>query len=447
LKAASVDRVNSAWTTTGDAPNIAIDELPTVRARAKELYYNAPFFRSAVDTVVNRVVATGATLQALSSNDSFNTKAESAFKIWSYKADYFGQYHFADMQVEAIRQLLLSGGCFFHFIPAKSNADTSPFQIEIINYSSLATIINDSSKFIWNGVEVNPDTGKVDAYWFMKQPIIDLPVNQYKYIRLPNDENLLHFAPFREPHQLLGIPLAAAAMPYANVLRDILNAELVNKRISASYGLIIKKQSSSIFANNQPVDSQTGNRTINIEPGAVNYLEPDEDVKEVNPDRPGITFDPFTQIIIRGMGRAICGLSYEQISGDKSKVNFSSARHSEIELRSNVDIMRKAIERYFLNPVYEHFIKNGILLGSVNTWSGIKHWQRYLKHNWVWDNPAWIDPLKEANATKILLENNLTTLAREAAKTGQDWQDILKQRLKEKSYENSKGGLNGNQGK
>ena len=352
LKAASQDRTSSNWVTTGDTPNIAIDELPVIRARAKELYYNAPFFRSAIDIIVNRVASTGATLQALSSNNNFNKKAEAAIKIWSYTADYFGQYHFADMQQEAMRQLLLSGGCFFHIIPSESNnLDTSPFQIEIITYSSLAPMINDSSKVIWNGVEVNPETGKVDAYWFSKQPIIDLPLADYKYVKVLNDENLIHFSPFREPHQLLGIPLAAAAMPYANVLRDILNAELVNKRISASYGLVIRRQSSSIFASNQPVDNSTGKRTISIEPGAINYLEPDEDIKEINPDRPGITFDPFTQIIIRGIGRAIGGLSYEQISGDKSKVNFSAARHSEIELRANIDIFRKSLERYFLNPV------------------------------------------------------------------------------------------------
>ena len=210
--------------------------------------------------------------------------------------------------------------------------------------------------------------------------------------------------------------------------------------LSLHDALPIWKQSSSIFASNQPVDNSTGKRTISIEPGAINYLEPNEDIKEINPDRPGITFDPFTQIIIRGIGRAIGGLSYEQISGDKSKVNFSSARHSEIELRANVDIFRKSLERYFLNPVYNYFIKNGVLLGSVNTWSGIKHWERYLKHNWVFDNPAWIDPLKEANATSVMLENNLTTLAREAAKTGQDWQDILDQRIKEKEYGSDKGG-------
>ena len=42
-----------------------------------------------------------------------------------------------------------------------------------------------------------------------------------------------------------------------------------------------------------------------------------------------------------------------------------------------------------------------------------------------------MDPLKEANAQTVRLANHTTTLARECAREGLDWEDVLRQRAKE----------------
>lgn len=54
----------------------------------------------------------------------------------------------------------------------------------------------------------------------------------------------------------------------------------------------------------------------------------------------------------------------------------------------------------------------------------------------------WIDPLKEANANKIALETNQTTLAEIAGNTGNDWREIIDQRAREIEYMKEKGVIN-----
>jgi capsid protein len=57
---------------------------------------------------------------------------------------------------------------------------------------------------------------------------------------------------------------------------------------------------------------------------------------------------------------------------------------------------------------------------------------QHLPHQWFFDGTEHVDPAKEANAQKIRLESNTTTLATEFARQGKDWETELHQRAKEK---------------
>ena len=58
--------------------------------------------------------------------------------------------------------------------------------------------------------------------------------------------------------------------------------------------------------------------------------------------------------------------------------------------------------------------------------------ERLLSHQWFWDGMEHVDPYKEANAQRLRLESNTTTLAYEYARQGRDWEEELTQRAREK---------------
>lgn len=435
LKAASKDRIYGKFVGIDERPNAYLNDLRTVRYRANYLYQNDPFVRGAIDTIINRALGSGSTLQAFTESQQFNELVENLWNEWCYNADYYRQFHFGDIERLALLKWFLDGGVFYRILTDARNAATSPIAIEILEYSRLApTGEPKKGNYIFQGVEISPE-GTIEAYHFYAQPI-DQPFQKFKIVRIPAKE-IIHFSPFRRPHQLLGIPLLAPAIPFAYHLSEILEAELINAKISASFGLVIKKNNpySDISTLSQ---NEQGQREIEIAPGMVEYLLPGEDIEVIDPKRPGTTFEAFTKIILRGIGKSL-GLSYEQISGDKSEVNYSSTRHSELELRDYLAPLRKAIERYFLRPVYLEFVKNGVVLGSLTVQGGIKDWRNWTKHRWIFKGYEWVDPQKEAKAKELELRLGLTTLADEAAARGKDWRELVDQRAKEIAYMNSKG--------
>ena len=424
LKSADRDRLTENWKSWVSSPNSILAELPTVRARCNWLYENNPWVRAAVDLLLARIVGSGTTLQATTENEAFNDKIEKAWAKWCFTADYYRQFHFGDLERLAILKLFLDGGLFFHVVTDPENRDTAPISLEVLEYGRLAPAgTPQGNNEIINGIEID-QTGRVVAYHFYAKPDSFLTPS-LEVVRVPA-EDVIHFSPFRRPHQLLGIPLLSPVVPYAYHLDELIEAELINAKVSASFGIAIKKNGQATGVYNP----ETGRRELEIAPGMIAELQPGEDIVVIDPKRPGSTFDDFVKLILRGMGRAI-GLSYEQISGDKSEVNYSSARHSELELRDYIFPFRKALERYFLRPVYVQFVKEAVSLGNVNVMGAIKNWSNWTSHRWIFKGFDWVDPLKEAQAKRLELLMGLTTLADEAAARGKDWKELAKQRAKE----------------
>ena len=176
-----------------------------------------------------------------------------------------------------------------------------------------------------------------------------------------------------------------------------------------------------------------GDREMEIAPGMVNFLEPGEDIVTVDPQRPGKNFKEFTYLILEGIARSL-GLSLEQITGDKSQVNYSSTRHSELELRDFIRPFRKALERYVLTPVWRDFLMYADLAKEI-TLPRTKQNNQYdfEKVEWIFKGDDWVDPLKEIKAKESEVGLGVSTVAEICAAKGKDWQDVAKQRAKEKS--------------
>ena len=80
-----------------------------------------------------------------------------------------------------------------------------------------------------------------------------------------------------------------------------------------------------------------------------------------------------------------------------------------------------------------------MLAGKLDIKDFYKDKEKYLYHEWIAPGMKWIDPLKEANANRIALETNQTTLAEIAGSRGSDWKELIDQRAKEIEYMRLKG--------
>lgn len=164
------------------------------------------------------------------------------------------------------------------------------------------------------------------------------------------------------------------------------------------------------------------------------HLFPGEELKLLSPQHPSAAFSQFEEATLRHIAGGL-NLSYEQMSRDYSKSNYSSARAAMLEGWRFFSSRRHFIGGWFATQIYAAWLEEAMDKGRVSTPPGAP---TYLEAKTAWTRCRWIgpgrghiDPLKEANATKVEYSMGLTTLEKEAAERGEDWEELLEQRAQE----------------
>lgn len=164
-------------------------------------------------------------------------------------------------------------------------------------------------------------------------------------------------------------------------------------------------------------------------------LFPGEDIKGIDSTRPNTAFADFETQALRNVASGI-GLSYEQLSADWSKTNYSSARAALLEVWRTFTRDRMEFTRSFCAPIYGLFLEELFDRGLVPLPAGAPDfWEEktaYCRAKWIGPPRGWVDPMKEAGAAKLRMEVGLSTLEDEAAEQGKDWEEIIVQRARER---------------
>jgi lambda family phage portal protein len=165
------------------------------------------------------------------------------------------------------------------------------------------------------------------------------------------------------------------------------------------------------------------------------HLYPGEKLMLNTPQHPKAEFASFEEATLRYLAGGM-NMTYEQFSRDYSKTNYSSARAAMLESWRFFKSRRHHIAGRFARLVYALWLEEAIDNGTVRIPAGAPNFYQaktaWTRCNWIGPGRGHIDPLKEANATKVELQMNLTTLEKEAAERGEDWEEILEQIAEEK---------------
>jgi capsid protein len=110
---------------------------------------------------------------------------------------------------------------------------------------------------------------------------------------------------------------------------------------------------------------------------------------------------------------------------DFSRTNYSSARAALIEAWRFFRGRRAWISTYWARPVFELWLEEAVNLGMVDAPDFYQNKAAYCRCRWIGPGRGWIDPVKEATAAQIRMDNNLSTLEAECAEQGLDWEESL----------------------
>lgn len=150
----------------------------------------------------------------------------------------------------------------------------------------------------------------------------------------------------------------------------------------------------------------------------------------------------FEQSLLRYIA-ATLNVSYEQLSRDYSKTNYSSARAAMAETWKAMQAIKKQVADRFATIIYRLWLEEMVNANRFTTFPKAKAGLLYENNvlglrfdalsrcDWIGAARGQIDELKETQAAVLKINNGLSTLEAEIARLGGDWRKVLRQKARE----------------
>jgi len=197
---------------------------------------------------------------------------------------------------------------------------------------------------------------------------------------VPADQ-ILHTYRVLRPGQIRGVPWLTPVMLALRDLDDYADAERVRKKIEACVVAMITQpegiEGSWLgFKGNDPL---TTHPVESFQPGMTAYLKPGEDVKFNNPPALG-GYREYKTTELEEIAAGL-GLPYELMTGDLSKVNYSSWRGGQWVFGTPSRITRwLTLIPMFCMPVRRRVIDTLVMLGKIPAARGRRSGNQSVRH-------------------------------------------------------------------
>lgn len=432
-----------AFRSSNIGPNTSISNaIDSLRGRSRTLIRNNPHAESARNTTTANMVGKGITPR-------FNFPDEPDLKervqeLWLDtvdEIDWDENSNFYGLQAVVSNALFSDGECLGMLKPRNSYADLSvPLQVQLLEADHLdaayTTTLPNGNK-IRMGIEFNA-MGKRSGYWIFKDHPGELAMNRdgWTRVRIPK-KNMTHIFDVTRPGQQRGLPSMSSVLVKLHDIDQCVDAELVRRKMTAMFGGFIKQTQEfnpaapNFMGSNETVD---GNDVVALEPGTFPVLNPNEDVVFSQPhDVSGSYMDWMTQQL-RDVARGM-GVTYEQLTGDLSGVNYSSIRAGLLEFRRALVMrMNKTLIHQFCRPVIQRWLDTAVLTGKIHIPDYVGRRRRYYRGiSWQPDPWQWVDPYKDMMAEILEMRAGLKNHTQALADRGQDIASFFAERGEEHS--------------
>lgn len=409
------------WITSGSSANAEIGSAGNrLRDRARDLVRNNCYGNKAIEVFVGNAIGTGIIPQAKTSSERLNKQIMTAWENWCQVCDIEQDLDFYGIQALVARSIFESGECFVRFRDVNYNDSAIPLKLQVLEADFLdtsKTSFANNGNYINQGIEFDKNNRRV-AYWLWQEHPGDSFTGRSKLqsIRVPADQ-VLHVFRKQRPGQFRG---ATAYAPSIARLRDLDgydDAELWRKKIEACFAAFVVQNSGT----DGPVVGQLAKKTSGsssepekvevFRPGMIEYLQPGEDVRFGSPSSDG-NYESYERVQLHAIAAGL-GITYEQLTGDLSQVNYSSLRAGLLEFRRLIEMIRwQVFVPKLCTPIWRKFIERAFIAGEISK----------IEYGVNWSPPKFemIDPLKDAQADTLMIRNGTLTMKEAIARQGYD---------------------------
>lgn len=271
---------------------------------------------------------------------------------------------------------------------------------------------------------------------------------------------MIHIFEQQRPDQSRGVSEMVAALKEIRITRKFRDVVLQNAVVNATYAASIESDlpSHEVFAAMgagdpskameqatasylEQIAAYSGNaKNLAIDGVKIPHLFPGTKLNLHKAGEGGPLGTDFEQSLLRYIAAAL-GVSYEQLSRDFTKTNYSSARAAMAETWKRMTSIKRMTADKFATIVYRLWLEEMVNNGRISSLPDVARQPGWLyeplrldalsRCEWIGASRGQIDELKETQAAVLRLKYNLSTEEQEMARLGQDWRAVKKQRARE----------------
>jgi lambda family phage portal protein len=195
------------------------------------------------------------------------------------------------------------------------------------------------------------------------------------------------------------------------------DAEVVRKKVAAMFaGFITKNQPEDSILGEEEAD-ETGAAIAGLEPGTLQILLPGEDIKFSTPADVGAAYETFMRVQLRAVAVGM-GITYEQLTGDLTGVNYSSIRAGLLEFRRRCEAYQYQVMVFQMcRPIWRAWTQAAVLAGALEADATDA---RLYDVKWIPPGFAWVDPLKDIKAEIMAIRAGLKSRSESVSERGYD---------------------------
>lgn len=358
-------------------------------------------------------------------DDRLSLRVADRWRRWADGAGLDGRSLY-DLQWEIEREQWVAGEMFL-IRTAPREARPIPLALELVESERLSDLEKDSANGgkIIQGIEFSP-TGKILAYHFWPNH--------------PNDSRLLttsperveaarvvHFAERHRPGMVRGLSRIAPVAKTFEALAQYFDHELTRARIASAFVAAIKKQGSFAWpstGNASDTTDDNDNDLGQIEGGMFLRLGEGESMDFASA-RLDTAFESFVIMMLRSLSAGL-NVSYELLTRDFSRTNYSSARQSQLEDRKHWRPRQQRFNRVVNKQVWEWFLE-GLAAGPARLPELDLIPEELFSVAWKPPGWEWVDPQKEVAANKEAIKAGLESPQDVATRRGKDLDEVFRE--------------------
>ena len=433
--AAGTGRRTTGWTPSAASINaILFGSAETLRARSRDMVRKNPWASNAIGKFTANAVGTGIKPRSTHPDPEARKAINEAWLRWTDDSDAVGVTDFYGQQALAVRAGREGGDCFARLRFRRPEDGLSvPLQIQLIEAEQVPTHMTQvlaNGNVIRQGIEFDGLGRRVAYHMHREHPgEMTLTARGNEIVRVPAAQVLHHYEPLR-PGQIRGQPILAQALLRLYEFDQYEGNEVARKRDASTFsGFIFETgEGTSPLVGTPGKDPDDGAPTevVKLETSTFQKLRPGEEIKFADPPGMGEGYSEFMQWVLRAIAVA-AGVTYEQLTGDLTKVNFSSIRAGLLEFRRSVEMFQHCVFIVqFCRPVWRAWMPAAVLAGALpvsatafrrdmEAWLGVK-----------WDPPGWqwVDPAKDIKAIVDAIRAGLMSRSEAVSQYGFDAEEI-----------------------